>query len=691
MDTKLKNRHKLVVVIIFLTILIPSFVMVEQYGNIYYDMSQSEEMTEKEGQMSGEFLEKFVDICYILYGTETSAGRNNQYAQENEDLIGTYLSGYEEEEYETFVSLLDYRVVDENRKVVAKTMASSDSSYPTEQNMSDYAIGMVIAFDENGQPSAAILEGKFKQAQSTQLNKVMNNFSDFSPLAPWLESEEGDLKTPKNRTYYLAMREENVQEYLQFMSGVSAQMFVPGWFYQWMLLLMTAVAAAAILLPFCKSFHTGEEKIFRVPIEIPLIALLAAFLIIEDRVQSLRGDAYGIDFLLWAAVFAVVYWSAACVRRIFTAGRKNMKECTLIVPAAGYVKKAGKFVFRKCREGMEYLYHSFDNLDFSEKNNKTILKLVLINFVILLFVTCMWFVGIPALILYSVILFYVLRKYFNDLKNKYALLLKATNQMAQGKLDVEIDEDLGVFNPFKTEIAKIQDGYQKAVEKEVKSQRMKTELITNVSHDLKTPLTAIITYVNLLKEEKDEDKRRDYIGVLEKKSLRLKALIEDLFEISKASSKNVTLHLVDVDVVNLFKQVRLELSEKFETAELEFRCTYPEEKAVAKLDSQKTYRVFENLLVNVVKYAMPKTRVYVKIEKKNSEIMLQIMNISASELTFNDDEITERFVRGDAARNTEGSGLGLAIAKSFTELQKGRFKIETEGDLFKAEVVFEAI
>ena len=283
---------------------------------------------------------------------------------------------------------------------------------------------------------------------------------------------------------------------------------------------------------------------------------------------------------------------------------------------------------------------------------------------------------------------YILRKYFNDLKDKYAVLLKATNQMAQGKLDVEISEDLGVFNPFKAEIAKIQDGYLKAVEKEVKSQRMKTDLITNVSHDLKTPLTAIITYVNLLKEEKDEKKRQDYIDVLERKSLRLKVLIEDLFEISKASSKNVTLHLVDVDVVNLFKQVRLELSEKFKETELDFRCTYPDERAVAKLDSQKTYRIFENLLVNVVKYALPKTLVYVKIERIDEEVVLHIMNISATELNFNADEITERFVRGDAARNTEGSGLGLAIAKSFTELQKGRFKIETEGDLFKAEVAF---
>ena len=133
------------------------------------------------------------------------------------------------------------------------------------------------------------------------------------------------------------------------------------------------------------------------------------------------------------------------------------------------------------------------------------------------------------------------------MKEKYALLLQSTNEIAEGNLDVSITDDLGVFNPFKAEIEKIQSGFKKAVDEEVKSQRMKTELITNVSHDLKTPLTAIITYVNLLKEEKDEEKRQDYTQVLERKSLRLKVLIEDLFEISKASSKNVTLDIMDID------------------------------------------------------------------------------------------------------------------------------------------------
>ena len=329
-----------------------------------------------------------------------------------------------------------------------------------------------------------------------------------------------------------------------------------------------------------------------------------------------------------------------------------------------------------------------DRIDLSQRNNRTIFKIVAVNFIILALISTMWVGGIFLLVIYSGVLFWLLQKYFNELQQKYRILLRATGEIAKGNLDVEITEDLGIFSPFKQEIQKIQTGFKKAVDEEVKSQRMKTELITNVSHDLKTPLTAIITYVNLLKDEKDEEKRKDYIEVLERKSLRLKVLIEDLFEVSKASSKNVTLNIVDVDVVNLFKQVKLELEDKIAAADLDFRCTYPDEKVSALLDSQKTYRVFENLLVNIVKYAMPHTRVYIEIAREGEEAVIRMKNVSALELNFNTEEITERFVRGDASRNTEGSGLGLAIVKSFVELQKGKFKIETEADLFKVEVRF---
>ena len=269
------------------------------------------------------------------------------------------------------------------------------------------------------------------------------------------------------------------------------------------------------------------------------------------------------------------------------------------------------------------------------------------------------------------------------------LLLQATNELAQGNLNGTIPEDLGVFEPFREEVDKIRTGFRKAVDEEVKSTKMKTDLITNVSHDLKTPLTAIITYVDLLKDPNlSAEERKKYIQILDQKANRLKLLIEDLFEISKATSKTVQLNIMDVDIVSLLRQVKLELQDKIEATDLSFRWQLPEEKVVLPLDSQRTYRVFENLLVNITKYAMPHTRVYITMEETENHVKITMKNISATELNFNPSEITERFVRGDASRNTEGSGLGLAIAKSFTELQGGRLEVFTDADLFTVEITF---
>ena len=183
-------------------------------------------------------------------------------------------------------------------------------------------------------------------------------------------------------------------------------------------------------------------------------------------------------------------------------------------------------------------------------------------------------------------------------------------------------------------------------------------------------------------------KRKEYLEVLERKSLRLKVLIEDLFEISKATSKNVTMNFMKVDIVGLLKQVGLECDRKIKEADLDFRWNLPEEKVVLLLDSQKTYRVFENLIVNITKYGMPHTRVYIDLTEQENGVTVTMKNVSAAELNFNPDEITARFVRGDSSRNTEGSGLGLAIAQSFTELQYGTLKVSTDADLFKAEIYF---
>ena len=218
---------------------------------------------------------------------------------------------------------------------------------------------------------------------------------------------------------------------------------------------------------------------------------------------------------------------------------------------------------------------------------------------------------------------------------------------------------------------------------------MKTDLISNVSHDLKTPLTAITTYVELLKKpDITPEERADYIDTLERKAFRLKVLIEDLFEVSKAQSANVSLDLMEVDLVNLIRQVAVEHREKLAEEGLELRWKVPEGKVSLELDAQKTYRVFENLFVNLEKYAMPNSRVYVEIAETDDEVRTVIKNMSATELNVAPEELTERFVRGDASRNTEGSGLGLAIARSFTELQKGTFAVDVDGDLFKVTLVW---
>ncbi|MBO5112452.1 MAG: HAMP domain-containing histidine kinase [Lachnospiraceae bacterium] len=341
------------------------------------------------------------------------------------------------------------------------------------------------------------------------------------------------------------------------------------------------------------------------------------------------------------------------------------------------------------KRNAEKLKEEILHVDLGEKANKTILKLVVLNFAILAIACTLWMFGWFALFVYSAVLYFGLKKYVQKIQEQYRKVLTATRSIAGGNLNTSLEEDFGVFESYKKELASIQAGFKKAVEEEVRSQRMKTELITNVSHDLKTPLTAITTYVELLEDNGlSQEKREEYLGVLKKKTARLRFLIEDLFEVSKASSGNVTLNPVDVDICNLIRQVYLEYEDKVEEADLIFRFSMPEEKVILKLDSQKTYRIFENLYTNAIKYAMPHTRVYVVGEKTEKGFHFEMKNMSACELNVNPDELTERFVRGDSARNTEGSGLGLAIARSFTELQGGKLKVEIDGDLYKVMIDF---
>jgi len=225
---------------------------------------------------------------------------------------------------------------------------------------------------------------------------------------------------------------------------------------------------------------------------------------------------------------------------------------------------------------------------------------------------------------------------------------------------------------------------KKAVDSELKSERLKTELITNVSHDIRTPLTSIITYVDLLKNENDPSKAGEYIEVLDQKSKRLKMLTDDLFEAAKASSGNIPVQLDRIDIVSLITQGLGEVNDKIEDSNLEFRFNHPKDKVYITADGKLLWRSIENVLSNIFKYALKGSRVYIDIEDLGSEILLTFKNISAYELNISADELMERFKRGDESRLSQGSGLGLSIAKSLIDIQKGRFTIQVDGDLFKS-------
>lgn len=244
------------------------------------------------------------------------------------------------------------------------------------------------------------------------------------------------------------------------------------------------------------------------------------------------------------------------------------------------------------------------------------------------------------------------------------------------------------LNQLAEDINSLSDGLENAVNEMTKSERLKTELISNVSHDIKTPLTSIITYVDLLKKEDVKpEKAKEYIEVLDQKSQRLKVLTDDLFEAAKATSGAMSMELETLDMGAFISQGIGEFTEKFEKSNLEVKSNVERERYYVKADGRLLWRIFENILSNVSKYALPDSRVYMDVRKQEGNIILTVKNISAVELNISAKELMERFTRGDRSRNTEGSGLGLNIAKSLAELQGGSFYVEIDGDLFKSVLV----
>lgn len=353
------------------------------------------------------------------------------------------------------------------------------------------------------------------------------------------------------------------------------------------------------------------------------------------------------------------------------------KEDSLIGSICGNVKRR----FEKLSE-----------VDLSDKTDTVLLKYVLIQMVIVGVIACFWSFGIVLSVLYSVLLFFYIRKKLKKVQKDYQVLLKEAHQLADGRFDEEITQDVGIFNALGEEFKNVRTGFEKAVCEEMKSQNMKTELISNVSHDLKTPLTGIKNYAELLGQNNvSEQDKQGYLENLQHYIDRLNNLIEDLFEVSKVNSGNIELNPVELNVVALIQQAQAETEDLLKQKNLTVILDAPENGIVQALDGDKTYRIFENLFTNIAKYALPGTRVYVSATAQPEYTEIVFKNISEAQMNFTPEEIVERFVRGDKSRHESGSGIGLAIVKSFTEVQNGTFSIEIDGDLFKAVVRFKEI
>ena len=708
------------------------------YGELYMQPTEGNEWL-NDDQKRAEMVNGDMEDLTIPEGEDPEdyvaqgsfAAQTREYLEEHFNTL--------ESSFSQLNNLYDYRIRDTQTGEILSNLADTDIV------AEDQSFYLTFVFDAHG--NDATLGNTVIGSDTTTLRKTAAEVIRNCGLTRMVDANMGNvidaghntmfrLEMPKNCEITFCISRQAAQSlgqngqyiyYDQDMNNVSVY-FSMGDQYtsyylsgcqQMFLILALLIFLLALVLPGLEEERAWEKVVLlKLPVEAIVVILVVIAGIGSEQVVGLvswvrSGHAlstvlqgnnaqiqmlttiltYALNVLAVAALFFIAWCLGVSLRamRVQGAGTylRQHSLCYLLVPLWKKLWRGMKKGFSIGRDKVVDVYHDAEHFDVTKDGKKLILRIVLWNALILVIVCSLPLGGVTIAVIYSVVLYFVLRRYVSKLQKKYGLLLKATNEIAQGNLNVTIEEDLGVFEPFKPQIYRIEEGFRNAVAEEVKSQRMKSELITNVSHDLKTPLTAIITYVKLLQEPGvTEEQRKEYLETLDRKSLRLKALIEDLFEVSKANSQNITLDIRDVDIVSMIKQVEFEMEDKLAGAGLEMRMSLPEEKVIVPLDSQKTFRIFENLFGNIAKYALPGTRVYVNGFTAKDEVTIILKNITAQELSVSGEELTERFVRGDASRNTEGSGLGLAIAKSFTEIQGGKFRIELDGDLFKVVLIW---
>ncbi len=427
-----------------------------------------------------------------------------------------------------------------------------------------------------------------------------------------------------------------------------------------------------------------------IPIEVygflTLMFLISSSLIVKESIVNLNYyyDMFGQNIyhlIFGATIFLLIeiiaiYYFIMWFKSIYHEGFNNfMFENSIIIRFVKYIISLFK----------RFVTKSY-NLMIGENLNSKLMWLGLFFLLFLIFIFGNSF-G-KSILLFAILLtaaYFIISKIIND----YNELENGLEEISEGNFSIRIDEKNPSFSKMAKDINNLGSSLEKALQKELQSERMKTELITNVSHDLKTPLTSIINYSDLaMREDASDEDIKKYIKTINEKSLKLKTLIENLFEVAKVNSNNIELNKMNIDIVQMLSQTIGEWSDEFSSRNIEAILNSNEDSIILNLDGEQTYRIFDNVFSNISKYAQDNTRVYIDVLKSENKSKITIKNVSKYSLNISAQELRERFIRGDESRNTEGSGLGLAIATSLTEIQGGKFDIEIDGDLFKVIIEF---
>lgn len=626
-----------------------------------------------------EFVENLYNIAYLanlqLNGDPNLSKTDNVenlYCQSTPNQINydfVNLINYTENYYKSTYNFLNYQIKNKKTGEVYNSKQAID-----ENNLENYQYYLKMSFDSEGYISC-----------ETDNPEYYANFQNF--YRSYIDSNLTVLNSNDNELYTISLLKDTdiifaIDKDIS-LDNVLAKI-MPIYYSAYPLGIEDAIVACililtiiGLMLPVGKLRQFSIYKtITDIPIEMSvcfsiLIALLTLNLSIDNAISTFDIKTV---ILLFSSYFLLLFTYLMDVV-IF--------KYAISYPIIPYFK-SNSFTGNIINWSIQHL----KSFDLNNGLTLEIVRIVCINALLVLFLFAAFnFIGV---FVYSIILFFLLSAIFVRVKKDYKALLEATSSIASGNFETSMNSNLGIFNSYRDSMGQIKDDFKQAIEREIKSEKMKSELITSVSHDLKTPLTSIVTYVDLLKNQNIEaDKKQEYIEVIDRNALRLKNLINDLFEVSKASSGNIQMNYMDIDIIALIKQVLFEYEQAYDQKHLEVKFNSSSEKIILKLDSQKTYRILTNLFTNILKYALENTRVYIDIKETDYNVNITIRNISKYEIQVEAHELLERFVQGDSSRHYEGSGLGLAIAKSFCELQHGTFEVSVEGDLFKTVLTFQ--